>query len=131
MALICFYDMGFYDMGNITGDMTSHICCAINKIVPGQALGAQKIRGIWIIAVHTPQARASLLQSSTITVNKKQVKLYDNNPYDLKARRVEGERVVFKDLPLWESDTLIKDYLRSLEQVGGIFRSILIKSSRP
>ena len=105
-------------MVNITGDMTSHICCAINKIVPGQALGAQKIRGIWIIAVHTPQARASLLQSSTITVNKKQVKLSDNNPYDLKAKRVEGERVVFKDLPLWESDTLIKDYLRSLEQVG-------------
>ena len=35
-----------YDMGNITGDMTSHMCCAINKIVPGQALGAQKIRGI-------------------------------------------------------------------------------------
>ena len=109
-------------MGNITGDMTSlyvHyiICCAINKIVPGQAPGAHKIRGIWIIAVHTPQARASLLQSSTITVNQKQVKLYDNNPYDLKAKRVEGERVVFKDLPLWESDTLIKDYLRSLEQV--------------
>ena len=45
------------EMGNITGDMTSHICCVINKIVPGQELGAQKIRGIWIIAVHTPQAK--------------------------------------------------------------------------
>ena len=105
------------DMGNITGDMTSHICCAINKIVPGPALGTQKIRGIWIIAVHTPQARTSLLQS-TITVNQKKAKLQDNNPYDLKAKHVEGERVVFKDLPLWESDTQIKDYLKSLEQVG-------------
>ena len=94
-------------MGNIIDDMTSHICCAINKIVPGQALGAQKIRGIWIIVVHTPQARASHLQ----------VKLYDNNPYNLKAKRVKGERVVFKDLHLWESGTIIKDYLKSLEQV--------------
>ena len=32
-------------MGNITGDITSHMCYAINKIVPGQALGAQNIRG--------------------------------------------------------------------------------------
>ena len=54
------------DMGNMSGDMNSYIiCCARNKIVSGP-----KIRGIWIIAVCTSQARTSLLQS-TITVNKK------------------------------------------------------------
>ena len=73
--------------------------------------------------------KASLLQS-TIMVNHKKVKIYDNNPYDLKAKRVEGERVVFKDLPLWESETLIKDYLKSLEQVGN-FPKFSHQSSRP
>ena len=32
-----------------------------------------------------------------------------NNP--LSVRRVEGEQVVIKDLPLWESDTLLGDFL--------------------
>ena len=61
----------YYDMVNITGDRTYHIlCCAINKIVSGQALDEQTIKRIWIIAVHNPQVIPFLLQSN-ITVNNK------------------------------------------------------------
>ena len=105
------------DIDFVKGDITSHICHAINEQHPNEALGAQKIRGTWIIAVRTPLARESLL-SANISVNGKELKLYDTNPYDIKATRVEGERVVFKDLPIWESSTLVTDYLSQLPQVG-------------
>ena len=52
-----------------------------------------------------------------IMVDNKEVTLYGDNPYDLREKRVEGERVVFKDLPLWEPPTLISDYLKSLPYV--------------
>lgn len=112
---------------NLTGDITYHICTAINEVVPNQALGAQKIRAVWVIGIRTSQARETLLQTNII-VNNNEVKLYGDNPYDLKAKRIEGERVVFKDLPLWEHPSLITNYLKSLPQIGAFSEVFLSKA---
>ena len=104
------------DVQNLTGDITSHICCVINTITPNQGLGAQKIRGLWVIGVRSAKAQDILLQRN-IHINNSEVKLYKDNPYDLKSQRVEGDRVVFKDLPLWKSSSLIEDYLRTLQGI--------------
>ena len=105
------------DIAFVKGDITLHICQAINELHPNEALDAQKIRGTWIIAVRNPLVRESLL-STNINVNGKELKLYDINPYDIKATRVEGERVTFKDLPLWESSSLITEYLSQQTHLG-------------
>ena len=111
----------------LKGDFTFHICTAINALNPDQALGAQKIRGTWLIGIRTPEAKISLLQTN-IMMNNIEVKLYPSNPYDLRAKRVEGERVVFKDLPLNEPHTLITDYLSTLPQIGECSNVFLSKA---
>ena len=103
-------------LSTVPGDITSQICTAINNLYPGEALGAQKMCSSWIISVRSRETGESLLRSN-LTLNGNEVQLYRTNPYDLKTR-VEGERVVFKDLPFWEPSTLISEYLAELPQVG-------------
>ena len=110
-------------ISNVRGDLTDIICTAVNEVTSGQAIGAKKIRAVWAICVRDNNARETLCNTG-IDVNGAHIPLHLNNP--LSVRRVEGERVVIKDLPLWESDTLLGDYFRSHPNVGEfskIFRS--------
>ena len=77
------------DVQNLTGDITSHICCAVNAVTPNKGLGAQKIRGLWVIGVKLREAQETLLQRN-ISINSSVITLYRNNPYDLRSQRVEG-----------------------------------------
>jgi len=113
---------------DVRGDIVSHICSGINKVIPNQALGAQKYRALWMIGVKSNQAKQTLLQTS-IMVNNNPVKLYEENPFDLRPRRIEGERVVFKDIPLWEPNELITDYLKSVPNVE-TFSDVFLSRAR-
>ena len=75
------------------------------------AIGAQKIKVVWAICVRDNDAREKLCNTG-IVVNGAQIPLHLNNP--LSVRRVEGEPVVIKDVHLWESDTLLGDFLDHL-----------------
>ena len=115
------------DVKDLIGDITSHICDAINDTAPNEGLGAQKIRGLWVIGVRSTAAKLTLLRTNLI-INNTHIKLYDTNPYDLKSQRVDGERIVFKDLPLWESSSLIEDFLKTLPHVGEFSQVYLSKA---
>ena len=39
------------------GDLTCIICTAVTKVTSGQAIGAQKMRGVWAILVRSNKAR--------------------------------------------------------------------------
>ena len=59
----------------LEGDLSFHLCSGINTIHKNQALGAQKLKTLWIIVVRTFEVRDSLLTSG-ITVNNTNIKLY-------------------------------------------------------
>ena len=80
----------YYNHSEVThlrGFITFHICSTINKIHSNQAIGAQKLRGIWAIVALSPETRLVLLHAGCLTIN---------------------QRVLVKDLPLWASDDLVK-----------------------
>ena len=87
------------DISNLTGDLTSIICTAINSIVPEEAVFAQKIKGVWLLYVKSDNASVTLLKLGKLTINTDvHLYLYDNNPFD--RTRIQNERIVFKDLPV-------------------------------
>ena len=58
------------DVTNLPGDITSHICSAIDKLFTNKAYGAHKISGVWIVAIRSAEVRESLLQTHIIINNK-------------------------------------------------------------
>ena len=100
----------------------------MNLVTSGQAIGAQRMRALWAICVRSNDARETLCQTG-IVINGVQIPLHLDNPFTV--RRVEGEIVVIKDFPLWESDSLIGDFFRAHPNVGefsNFFRSTSRKS---
>ena len=119
-----------YDVKDLQGDITFQICSAVNKIVKWQALGAQKLRGIWIIGLKTESAKTTLLQS-TLSIANHEIKLYGENPL------VGGtggdnvyQRIVFKDLPLWEPNSLISEYIKTMPQLTATSDDVYFSKAR-
>ena len=102
-------------ISDVRGDLTDIVCTAVNLVTSGQAIGAQRMRALWVICVRSNDARETLGQTG-IVINGVQIPLHLDNPFTV--RRVEGERVVIKDFPLWESDSLIGDFFRAHPNVG-------------
>ena len=66
--------------------------------------------------VHSSANRLALLQAGCLTINQCRIPLHADNP----------ERVLIKDLPLWVSDDLIKEYISSQAQIksnGFVYKS--------
>ena len=110
----------------VKGDLTNIICTAVNKVTSGQAIGAQKMRGVWAIIVRCNEARETLCQTG-IEINDAHIPLHLENPYSV--HKVEGERVTIKDWPIWEDDSLLTEYLRAHPNVGE-FSKIYKSTSR-
>ena len=104
------------DVLHLKEDITFDLCAAINKVVKWQALGAQKLRGVWVIRIRTPEARTTLL-STTLHISNREIKLYGANPYSMAEGRARAERVVFKDFPLWETNALISKFIKTIPQL--------------
>ena len=88
----------------VMGDLTNIICTAVNKVTSGQAIGAQKMRGVWTIIVRCTEARQTLCQSG-IEITDAHNPLHLENPYSV--HKVEGDVVTIKDWPIWEDDSLL------------------------
>ena len=107
------------DISHLTGDLTTLICSSINKITPDEAVFAQKIRGIWLLYVRTDNGRTTLLKHGKLHLTEyAQLPLYNDNPFD--ENNVQNERIVFKDIPVWESDRLIYSYLIDFPNVDPV-----------
>ena len=106
-------------LSNVRGDLTDILYTAINEVINRQAIGAQKLKAVWTICVRDNDARETLYKAG-ISVNDTHIPLHLNNPRTV--HRVEGERVVIKDLPLWESDTLLGDFLDPIPMWGSFLK---------
>ena len=107
------------DISHLTGDLTTLICSSINEITPDEAVFAQKIRGIWLLYVRTDNGRTTLLKHGKLHLTEyAQLPLYNDNPFD--KYNVQNERIVFKDIPVWESDRLIYNYLIDFPNVDPV-----------
>ena len=107
------------DISHLTGDLTTLICSSINKITPDEAVFAQKTCGIWLLYVRTDNGRTTLLKHGKLHLTEyAQLPLYNDNPFD--KNNVQNERIVFKDIPVWESDQLIYNYLIDFPNVDPV-----------
>ena len=109
---------------DVSGDITVHLSNAVNKVMRGQAIGAQKIRSLWAICVRSQDAVDTLHQTG-IVVNNTHIPLHKENPYGVEPK-VEGERVLIKDYPLWEPDNHISDCFKrhpQIKHISKVYRS--------
>ena len=103
------------DIRLLTGDIAFILCMALHNLVPNEVFGAQKIRGTWVTRLNSNIAKISLLQHGAITIGNHRVVIHEDNPY-VKSR-VQTERVIFRDLPMHESNDLIIDFLTTQHQL--------------
>ena len=67
-------------------NLTNTICTAINSVTPGEAVGAQLIRGVWYIYVKNEHTRVSLLRLGKLLIQKTPLYLFAENPYAIVPR---------------------------------------------
>ena len=104
------------DLLHLKGDITFHLCTAVNRVVSWQALGAQKLRGVWLIGVKSPEAKATLLHTHLL-IEGREVMLYGENPYTMAQARSNYERVIIRGFPFWEPNTMITKFVRTMPQL--------------
>ena len=102
---------------------------AVNKIVSWQAVGAQQIRGVWLICVKSREAKNTLL-TTHIKIENRDVTLYADNPFEMGRRNQDAERIVFRDFPLWETSTLICNFVKSMPQLTALTEEVFKYKAR-
>ena len=97
----------------------------MKKIYKNQAESASKLRGVWVIVVLSDITQSYLLQDGYLLIDERRIALYGDNPF-LGENRVDTERVLIKDWPVWVSDGIITNYIKTqspLKTNGIVFRS--------
>ena len=117
------------DVKFLKGDITFQICLAVNKIVRWQAVGAQHMRGVWLICVKSREAKKTLL-TTHIKIENRDVTLYADNPFEMGRRNQDAERIVFRDFPLWETNTLICNFVKSMPQLTALTEEVFYSKAR-
>lgn len=115
------------DLKGLKGDYTFLLCNAINSVTKWQAIGAQKLRGAWVIAIRTKETRSAILQQETILVRDREVKVHPLNPF-MGGTEVKNERVVVKDYPMDEDESCILEYFNKLSGIDLV--SSVVHSSK-
>ena len=105
------------DVKYLSGDITDYLCNAVNQITPLEAIGAQKDRGVWAIALKSADAKSILLTIKSLAIQDRAVPLYGHNPFHSGGNRHDYERVVIKDYPMWEPNELV---LKSIKSFAGL-----------
>ena len=104
------------DLRKIKGDITYDLCTSINKMFPGQALCAQKLKSVWAICIRDSESRKSLLRRG-IMIGNTRVEVYPDDSSLNNTSSSKSQRVVVKDLPFWELDSLISSYMKTVKQI--------------
>ena len=99
------------DIANIRGDIALKLCVAMDLVTPDDVVGAQKCRGVWLIYVKNDNSRQILLQQPNMCIDKLTFQIYGSNPFT--TQNNTEEKIIFKDIPLWESNTMLEVYLKT------------------
>ena len=118
-----------FDVRDLKDDITFHLCNAVNKVMGWQAMGAQKFKGVWSIRVKTEEARTTLLKRH-IMIDSKEVKLYAHNPYTRRRHDDESERIVIKDFPMWEPNSMITTYFETQPHIETVSDEVYYSKAR-
>ena len=113
----------------LKGEITFQICLAVNKIVMWQAVVVQQIRGVWLICVKSREAMKTLL-TTHIKIEYRDVTLYTNTPFEIGRRNRDAERIVFREFPLWETNILICNYVKSMPQLTALTEEVFNSKAR-
>lgn len=102
------------DLQYINSDIAVQLCQAADRVIDSSAVGAQKYRGVWSLFVKSKNAKQQILEEG-ITIQNESVELFAFNPFE--SRRpisTETEMIVFKNIPLSDSEgnILINNYMR-------------------
>ena len=62
------------------------------------------------------EAKQTLL-TTHIKIENRDVTLYADNPFEMGRRNENAERIVFRDFPLWETNSLICNFVKSMPQL--------------
>ena len=87
---------------------------AVNKLWPGEALGAQKFHQVWRVYVRSPRTRAGLIVRG-LDLSGSNITVHDDNP--VLDNNKHTERVVIKDLPATLSSERIHNFLLGFSQL--------------
>ena len=88
--------------------------------------GSQKLKGVWSIRVKTEEARSTLLKRHNIMIDSREVKLYAHNPYTRRRHDDESERIVIKDFPMWEPNSMITTYFETLPYIDLVSDEVIL-----
>ena len=102
---------------------------AVNKIVRWQVVGAQHIRGVWLRCVKSREAKKTLL-TTHIQIENRDVTLYADNPFEMGRRNQDTERIVFRDFPLWETNPLNCNLVKSMLQLTALTEEVFNSKAR-
>ena len=98
---------------NIHGNIILQLSMAVNKLWPGEALGAQKSHQVWRVYVRSPRTRAGLIVRG-LDLSGSNITVHDDNP--VLDNNKHTERVVIKDLPATLSSERIHYFLLGFSQ---------------
>ena len=87
---------------------------SINKVLPRQAVCAQKLKSVWAVRLQDAKAVTTLLRRG-VTIQGSHIDFYPVNPFN--HDNSSTERVVIKDLPFWEPDSLVSDFMISVTDI--------------
>ena len=113
------------DLRMIKGDITFDLCMSINNVLPRQAVCAQKLKSVWAVRLQNAEAVKTLLRRG-VTIQGSHIDFYPVNPFN--HDNSSTERVVIKDLPFWESDSLVSDFMKTLQQITTCSDVVLSKA---
>ena len=99
---------------NIQGNIILQLSMAVNKLWPGEALGAQKFHQVWRVYVRSPRTRAGLIVRG-LDLSGSNITVHDDNP--VLDNNKHTERVVIKDLPATLSSERIHNFLLGFSQL--------------
>ena len=99
---------------NIHGNIILQLSMAVNKLWPGEALGAQKFHQVWRVYVRSPRTRAGLIVRG-LDLSGSNITVHDDNP--VLDNNKHTERVVIKDLPATLSSERIHNFLLGFSQL--------------
>ena len=99
---------------NIHGNIILQLSMAVNKLWPGEALGAQKFHQVWRVYVRIPRTRAGLIVRG-LDLSGSNITVHDDNP--VLDNNKHTERVVIKDLPATLSSERIHNFLLGFSQL--------------
>ena len=85
-----------------------HVCNMIGKIVPGQTLCAQLIRGVWSVWLRSIRAKCYLTEMiRDLEIGGVKASMHDTYPI---SKPMQNEKVLFRDLHQQVSNSAILEF---------------------